>query len=249
MRFGGKTALVVGGNSGIGLACAERLASEGARVIIAGRDAATLASAAQSVGHAAVAVRVDIAASASIEALMAEAHRQFGTLDVLVISAGIGAFVPVRQITEADWDKVHGINLRGVFFTAQKALALMQRGGAIVLVGSIGAEMGITGNMMYATAKAGVRALGRNLAAELVGEGIRVNVVSPGPIETPIIRRNIGLPPEAEHELRKMMIEHVPMHRMGEPQEVAAAVAFLAASEASFITGVDLFVDGGSVSF
>jgi NAD(P)-dependent dehydrogenase (short-subunit alcohol dehydrogenase family) len=102
---------------------------------------------------------------------------------------------------------------------------------------------------MYAAAKAGVRAFGRNLAAELVEDGIRVNVVSPGPIETPLIRRNIGLPPEAEHELRKTMIEHIPMHRMGEPAEVAAAVAFLAADEASFITGTELFVDGGVVSF
>ena len=249
MRFNGKTALVVGGNSGIGHACAERLASEGARVIIAGRNPATLASAAQSVGHGAIAVRTDIADTASIDRLVAETRKNFDTLDVLVVSAGIGAFVPVRQITEADWDTVHGINLRGVFFTAQKVLALMQRGGAIVLVGSIGAEMGIAGNMMYATAKAGVRALGRNLAAELVSEGIRVNVVSPGPVGTPIIRRNIGLPPEAEHELRKLMIANVPMHRMGEPHEVAAAVAFLAASEASFITGVNLFVDGGSISF
>jgi NAD(P)-dependent dehydrogenase (short-subunit alcohol dehydrogenase family) len=240
---------ITGASAGIGRACAERLAGEGARVIIAGRDPATLASAAASVGHDAVAVRTDIADLASIDQLMAETRRHFARLDVLVISAGIGAFVPVRQITAADWDRVHGINLRGVFFAAQKALALMQRGSAIVLVGSIGAEMGIAGNMMYATAKAGVRALGRNLAAELVGEGIRVNVVSPGPVETPIIRRNIGLPPEAEHELRKLMIEHVPMHRMGEPHEVAAAVAFLAADEASFITGVDLFVDGGSVSF
>lgn len=249
MRFSGKTVLVIGGNSGIGLACAQRLASEGGRVIIAGRDPATLASAAATVGHGAEAVRVDVADMASLDHLMSETRRRFGKLDVLVISAGIGGFVPARQITEADWDKLHGINLKGVFFATQKALALMQRDGSIVLIGSIGAVKGIAGNIMYATAKAGVRALGRNLAAELVDEGIRVNVVSPGPVETPLIRRNIGLPPEAEHELRKTMIEHVPMHRMGEPHEVAAAVAFLAASEASFITGIDLFVDGGVVSF
>jgi NAD(P)-dependent dehydrogenase (short-subunit alcohol dehydrogenase family) len=249
MRFSGRTALIVGGNSGIGLACAQRLATEGARVIIAGRDPATLATAITTVGHGAIAVRTDIAEPASIDRLVSETRRHFGTLDVLVVSAGIGAFVPVRQITEADWDQLHGINLKGVFFATQKALALMQRGGSIVLIGSIGAVKGIAGNIMYATAKAGVRAFGRNLAAELVDEGIRVNVVSPGPVETPLIRRNIGLPPEAEHELRKTMIEHVPMHRMGEPHEVAAAVAFLAASEASFITGVDLFVDGGVVSF
>ena len=249
MRFSGKTVLVIGGNSGIGLASAQRLAEEGGRVVIAGRDPATLASAKAAVGHGAEAVRVDVADMASLDHLVSETRRHFGRLDVLVISAGIGGFVPVRQITEADWDQLHGINIKGVFFAAQKALALMQRGGSIVLIGSIGAVKGIAGNIMYATAKAGVRALGRNLAAELVDEGIRVNVVSPGPVETPLIRRNIGLPPEAEHELRKTMIEHVPMHRMGEPHEVAAAVAFLAASEASFITGIDLFVDGGVVSF
>jgi NAD(P)-dependent dehydrogenase (short-subunit alcohol dehydrogenase family) len=249
MRFSGKTVLVIGGNSGIGLACAQRFASEGARVIIAGRDPATLATAVTTVGHGVRAVRTDVADMASLDHLYAEVRQHFGKLDVLFISAGIGAFVPARQITEADWDKVHDINLKGMFFATQKALSLMQRGGAIVLTGSIGAEKGIAGNIMYATAKAGVRALGRNLAAELVDEGIRVNVVSPGPVETPIIRRNIGLPPEAEHELRKTMIAHIPMHRMGEPEEVAAAVAFLAADEASFITGIDLFVDGGVVSF
>jgi NAD(P)-dependent dehydrogenase (short-subunit alcohol dehydrogenase family) len=249
MRFSGKTVLVIGGNSGIGLASAQRFASEGARVIIAGRDPATLASATAAVGHGAAAVRVDVADMASLDHLMAEVRKRFDRLDVLFITAGIGAFVPMRQITEADWDKVHGINLKGMVFAVQKALPLMQRGSANVLTGSIGAEKGIAGNIMYATAKAGVRALGRNLAAEFVDEGIRVNVVSPGPVETPLIRRNIGLPPEAEHELRKTMIEHIPMHRMGEPEEVAAAVAFLAADEASFITGIELFVDGGVVSF
>jgi NAD(P)-dependent dehydrogenase (short-subunit alcohol dehydrogenase family) len=249
MRFSGKTVLVIGGNSGIGLASAQRFAEEGARVIIAGRDPATLASAKAAIGHGAEAVRVDVADMASLDNLMAEVRQRFARLDVLFITAGIGAFVPMRQITEADWDQVHGINLKGMVFAVQKALPLMQRGSSIVLTGSIGAEKGIAGNIMYATAKAGVRAFGRNLAAELVDEGIRVNVVSPGPVETPLIRRNIGLPPEAEHELRKTMIEHIPMHRMGEPKEVAAAVAFLAADEASFITGIELFVDGGVVSF
>jgi NAD(P)-dependent dehydrogenase (short-subunit alcohol dehydrogenase family) len=249
MRFEDKTVLVVGGNSGIGLAAARAFRAEGAGVLIAGRDPATLAAAAASLGDRAAAFRADISRTGEIDALMAAARRQLQRIDVLFVNAGIGAFVPVRDVTEADWDAVHGVNLRGVFFTVQRALPLMGRGGAIVLTGSIGAVKGIAGGSVYASAKAGVRALGRNLAAELVGEGIRVNTVSPGPIETPIIRRNIGLPPEAEHGLRATMIEHVPMRRMGLAEEVATAVLYLASSEASFITGVDLLVDGGLASF
>lgn len=249
MRFSDRAVLVVGGNSGIGLAAARAFCAEGARVLIAGRDAATLESAAASLGERASAFRADISRTGDIDALMAAAAQRLLAIDVLFVNAGIGAFVPVRNVSEADWDAVHGINLRGVFFCVQRALPLMHRGGAIVLTGSIGAAKGIPGGSVYASAKAGVRALGRSLAAELVSEGIRVNTVSPGPIETPIIRRNIGLPPEAEHGLRATMIEHVPMKRMGLPEEVAGAVLYLASQEASFITGVDLFVDGGLASF
>ncbi|PZN29958.1 MAG: short-chain dehydrogenase [Proteobacteria bacterium] len=249
MRFTDKRVLVIGGNSGIGLASARRFAAEGARVAICGRDPQTLAQAATQIGAGTLAVRADIAAVPEIDMLMAEVAGAFGGLDVLFVNAGIGAFVPLRAVTEADWDRVHGVNLRGMFFAVQKAVPLMSRGGAIVLTGSIGAVKGIPGGSVYASAKAGVRALGRSLAAELVHEGIRVNTVSPGPVETPIIRRNIGLPPEAEHELRAQMIANIPMKRMGEPDEVAAAVLFLASDEASFITGVDLYVDGGAASF
>lgn len=249
MRFTDKRVLVIGGNSGIGLASARRFAAEGARVAICGRDPQTLAQAATQIGAGTLAVRADIAAVPEIDMLMAEVAGAFGGLDVLFVNAGIGAFVPLRAVTEADWDRVHGVNLRGMFFAVQKAVPLMGRGGAIVLTGSIGAVKGIPGGSVYASAKAGVRALGRSLAAELVHEGIRVNTVSPGPVETPIIRRNIGLPPEAEHELRAQMIANIPMKRMGEPDEVAAAVLFLASDEASFITGVDLYVDGGAASF
>ncbi len=182
-----------------------------------------------------------------LSALYEAVATRHGRIDVLFVNAGIGTFAPVREITPALWDQVHDINLRGAFFAAQKALPLMGRGSAIVFTGSIGSVLKAPGNTVYAAAKAGLRAVARILACELVGDGIRVNVVSPGPTETPLINRNVGMAPEAVDALRAMMIANTPMRRMGEPEEIARAVLFLASSEASFITGVDLFVDGGVV--
>lgn len=246
MRFNDKVVLVIGGNSGIGLASAQAFAAEGAQVVITGRDAATLATA-QARVPGSLALQADLADLAAQDRVMAAVAERHGRIDVLFVNAGIGTFAPVREITEALWDQVHDINLKGCFFVTQKALALMGHGGAIVFTGSIGAVLGLPGNGVYAAAKAGLRAVARILATELVGEGLRVNVVSPGPIETPILRRNVGMSPEAEHALREQMVAHVPMHRMGEPEEVAKAVLFLASNDASFITGVDLLVDGGVV--
>ncbi|HSV35330.1 MAG TPA: SDR family oxidoreductase [Ramlibacter sp.] len=247
MRFQDKVALVIGGNSGIGLAAAQAFAAEGAQVVITGRDAATLQSAAAAIGPDTLALQADVADLAATDRVMQAVRERHGRIDALLVNAGVGTFAPVREVTEALWDQVHGINLKGSFFAAQKALPLMGRGSAIVFTGSIGSVLALPGNSIYAAAKAGLRAAARILAAELVGEGIRVNVVSPGPTETPILRRNVGMSPEAEHALREQMIANTPMKRMGEPQEIAKAVLFLASSDASFITGVDLFVDGGVV--
>lgn len=247
MRFTDKVAVVIGGNSGIGLAAAKLFAQEGARVAIAGRDARKLEAAASEIGAGTHARQCDIARLEAIDAFMQAVKERFGRIDALVINAGVGTFAPVRQITPELWDQVHAVNLRGCFFAAQKALPLMQRGSAIVFTGSIGAVLGIPGNAVYAAAKAGLRAAARILATELVGEGIRVNVVSPGPTETPLLYRNQGMDDAAVEGLRRQMIANVPMHRMGEPEEVARAILFLASHEASFITGVDLFVDGGCV--
>lgn len=249
MRFTGKVVLIIGGNSGIGRATARAFAAEGGHVTITGRDPKTLHEAQEEMGHGVRAIVSDISDLSALDALMADIKVRDGRIDVLFVNAGIGAFIPVRQVTEREWDQVHSINLKGVFFAVQKALPLMGRGGAIVLTGSIGAVSGIPGNSLYASAKAGLRALGRNFAAELVEEGIRVNVVSPGPVETPIIRRNLGLPPESEHELRRRMTEVSPMKRMGRPEEVAGAVLYLASEEASFVTGIDMLIDGGLASF
>jgi NAD(P)-dependent dehydrogenase (short-subunit alcohol dehydrogenase family) len=248
-RFLGKVAAVIGGNSGIGLATAKAFAAEGARVVITGRDPDTLRSAAREIGHDAVSHRCDIADLRQIEALFARLRADHDRIDVLFVNAGVGAFLPIEAVTEADWDHIQGINLKGVFFTVQHALPLLSKGASIVLTGSIGALKGLPTGSVYAASKAGLRALGRSFAAELVGRGIRVNVVSPGPVETPIIHRTGGLPPEAVPALREQMIANTPMHRMGAPEEVAAAVLFLASDAAAFVTGIDFLVDGGVASF
>ncbi|MDB5684345.1 MAG: putative oxidoreductase [Sphingomonas bacterium] len=246
MRFANKIVLVVGGNSGIGLSAAQGFAAEGATVVITGRDQATLDAAVAGMADA-TAHRADVADPASLDPVIAAVREAHGRIDVLFVNAGIGAFAPVREVTPELWDQVHDVNLRGCFFAVQKALPLIGRGGSIVITGSIGAVLGVPGNAIYAAAKAGLRAVARILATELVGEGIRVNVVSPGPTETPIIHRNVGMDAAAVDSLRQVMIAAVPMKRMGEPSEIARAVLFLASDEASFITGVDLFVDGGCV--
>jgi NAD(P)-dependent dehydrogenase (short-subunit alcohol dehydrogenase family) len=248
-RFHQKNVVVIGGNSGIGLSAARAFAQEGARVVITGRAQETLNSAAQEIGHGAVAIRSDIGDLAQIAQLFTRLATELGHIDVLFVNAGIGAFQPIEKVTEQDWDTLHGINLKGVFFTVQKALPLLGKGTSIVLTGSIGALKGIPTGSVYAASKAGLRALGRCFAAELVGRGIRVNVVSPGPTETPIIGRTAGLPPQAIPAIREQMIRNTPMHRMGTPEEVAAAVLFLASSDSAFVTGTDFLVDGGAASF
>ncbi len=248
-RFNAKNVVIIGGNSGIGLSAARAFAQEGAHVLITGRAEATLRSAAVEIGHGAIAIRSDIGDVAQIRQLFTELTAQLGHIDVLFVNAGIGAFQPIDKVTEQDWDSIHGINLKGVFFTVQQALPLLRKGSAIVLTGSIGALKGIPTGSVYAASKAGLRALGRCFAAELVGKGIRVNVVSPGPTDTPIIGRTAGLPPQAIPAIREQMIRNTPMHRMGTPEEVAAAVLFLASHESAFVTGIDLLVDGGAASF
>jgi NAD(P)-dependent dehydrogenase (short-subunit alcohol dehydrogenase family) len=240
MRFAGKTVVIIGGNSGIGRAAAAAFATEGARLIVCGRDEATLAETAAATG--ARAVRADIADLASLDAFYAG----IDAIHVLVVNAGGGRFIPFPDLTPEDWDEVQQVNLRGCVFAAQKALAKLVDGGAIVFTGSIGSVLAIPGNAAYAASKAGLRAAARVLGAELVSRGIRVNMVSPGPIETPIIQRG-GMSEEQIAGLRAAMIANIPMHRMGEASEVARAILFLASDEASFIAGVDLYVDGGAV--
>ncbi len=243
MRFAGKTVVVLGGNSGIGLAAARAFQAEGARVAITGRNEATLAQVAAASGL--LAVRSDISSVADNRAALADIARELGGIDVLFVNAGVGGFAVVPEVTEEFWDSVHGVNLRGAFFAVQAALPHMRDGGSIVITGSIGALRALPGNVVYAAAKAGLRQVARILAAELLPRRIRVNVVSPGPIETEIFKR--GASREQIEAVRTALGGAVPMKRMGEPEEVARAVLFLASSEASFINGVDLYVDGGTI--
>ncbi|WP_206245309.1 SDR family NAD(P)-dependent oxidoreductase [Novosphingobium terrae] len=246
MRFSGSRAVVLGGNSGIGLACAQALAREGARVRLTGRDPVTVEAAAAGIagaqGHS-----VDIADLAAMEAFYADVAASEGGIDVLVVNAGVGGFAPVDQLEPDYWDAVHAINLRGCVFAMQKAGRLMGKGGAIVVTGSIGGHAFIPGNLAYGAAKAGLALAMRQFAGEYVSRGIRVNMVSPGPVETPLLHRNPGMSEADVAALREQMIAAVPMQRMGRPEEVAAAVLFLASAEASFITAANLMVDGGTL--
>jgi NAD(P)-dependent dehydrogenase (short-subunit alcohol dehydrogenase family) len=243
MRFAGKTVVVLGGNSGIGLAAARAFQAEGGRVAITGRNEATLAQVAAATGM--LAVRSDISSVADSRAALGRIAAQLGGIDVLFVNAGVGGFVAVTEVTEEFWDGVHGVNLRGAFFAVQAALPHLRDGGSIVITGSIGAVHVLTGAAAYAAAKAGLRAVARILAAELAPRRIRVNVVSPGPTETEIFKR--GATAQQIEAVRAYLGSLVPMKRMGQPEEVARAVLFLASEEASFITGVDLNVDGGTL--
>jgi len=246
MRFKDKVVVVLGGNSGIGLAAARAFAAEGAIVRITGRHRETIdAAVAEMPGSRGF--RADIADLKAMDEVYARLGATDGRIDVLYINAGIGGFAALRAITEDAWDQVHAVNLKGCVFALQKALPLMGRGGSVVVTGSIGAHGALEGNGTYAAAKAGLYMAMKVFAKELVAEGIRVNVVSPGPIDTPLLQRNPGMSPDDVATLKELMISNIPMHRMGEADEVAKAVLFLASDDAAFITGANLFVDGGLI--
>jgi len=246
MRFKNKVAVVLGGNSGIGLATARAFAAEGARLVITGRDEKTLNAAAGEIANCR-AVRCDMADLEALDAFYAGVKAQEGRIDCLFVNAGVGGFAPVPEVSTELWDQIMNVNLRGAFFAAQKALPLMGRGGSIVFTGSVGAVLSMVGGSVYAAAKAGLRAVARNMAKELVAEGIRVNNLSPGPTETPLLGRGGHMTQDQMTAVADHLRSVVPMGRMGTPEEIARAVLFLSCDEASFITGIDMYVDGGCV--
>jgi NAD(P)-dependent dehydrogenase (short-subunit alcohol dehydrogenase family) len=243
-RLEGKVALVTGGNSGIGLATAKRLQEEGARVAISGRSKKTLDEAVKTIGNGVVAVQADVSKLTEVDALYTEVSQKLGEIDVLFVNAGVGAFAPLGETTESAYDDMFDINIKGAYFTIQKALPFLSDGASIILNTSVVASKGMAGTSAYAATKAALRSLARTAAAELVGRGIRVNAVAPGPIVTPILGRT-GMPQAAIDEFTASITAQVPMKRFGQPEEVAGAVAFLASQDASYITGVELNVDGG----
>jgi len=247
-RFEGKVALVTGGNSGIGLAVAQGLVDEGARVVIVGRNPETVARSAAELGASAHGVVADTSRLADLDRAVA-ATREFGggRLDVLFANAGIAVFGPLAAATESMWDSMFDINVKGVYFTVQKAAPLMGTGGAIVLNASVAAAKGNPMGSVYGAGKAAVRSFARTIGAELVERGIRVNVVSPGPVETALFERTMN--DEEAAATKAAMLARNPMKRFGTTDEMAAAVLFLASDAASYITGVDLLVDGGLGSF
>jgi NAD(P)-dependent dehydrogenase (short-subunit alcohol dehydrogenase family) len=244
-RLEGKIALVTGGNSGIGLASAQRLHEEGAKVAISGRNQKTLDEAVKIIGKDVLAVQADVVKSGDLDKLFVAVSQKFGKIDVLFANAGIYKFVPFASTSENLYDELFDINAKGVYFTVQKALPFLNDGASIVLNTSVANEIGLVNGSAYAATKAALRSFTRSFAAELVGRGIRVNAVSPGPIETPAGFERSGLSKDAMEEFAKNIIAQVPMKRFGQPSEIAATVAFLASADASYITGAEIAVDGG----
>ena len=244
MKLEGKTAVITGGNSGIGLATARRFVDEGARVALFGRNSETLDAAVAELGDAAIGVVGDVQKLADLDRLCDQVKSVYGSIDYLFVNAGMAQMRPVEAVDEDHFDQLFGVNVRGAYFTAKKVLPLMNDGGSIVFNTSIANQTGNATMSVYSATKAAVRSFARTLSAELVDRGIRVNAVSPGPIETPIFDR-LGLPAEAQQEMADAFAERVPLGRFGRAEEVANAVLFLTSEESSFVVGHELVVDGG----
>lgn len=241
--YEGKTAVVTGGTSGIGLATARLLVSEGARVVVTGRNPKGIAAARAELGERAIVVESDSASLSDIDKLVATVKKELGGVDLLFVNAGIAKFVPLADVTEAGFDETFGINIKGPYFLVQRLAGVIRDGGSVVLNTSVVDEKGFASTSVYAASKAALRSLARTLATELLPRGIRVNAVSPGPITTPIFGK-MDLPPEQLDGMAEQFREMVPMKRFGRAEEVAKAVTFLG-FDATFSTGVELPIDGG----
>jgi NAD(P)-dependent dehydrogenase (short-subunit alcohol dehydrogenase family) len=239
MKLQGKSALVTGGSAGIGLAAARALAAEGAHVYITGRRQEELDAALDKIGPRGTAIRADASNTTDLDHVIRVIREKSGKLDVIVANAGTYEMQMLADVTEASFDKAFDLNVKGVLFTVQKSLEILADGASIVLLGSVGASKGFAGFSVYNATKASVRSFARTWAAELKDRNIRVNVVSPGPIDTP------GFQAFANDEMREGLQNMIPLGRLGMPEDIAKAITFLATADSSFVTGIELFVDGG----
>lgn len=244
-RLTGKTALITGGNGGIGLATAKLFQEHGASVAITGRDPATLDEAQEALGKDALVLRGDISKVADIEAAMEKIGERFGRLDVLFANAGLVNPAPFEAVTEEGFDDTCSINFKGTFFTIQKALPLLSKGSSVIVTTSVSHQMASPNVSVYAASKAAQHSLVRTLAVELIDRGIRVNAISPGPVATPRFGKRWGAPPEAIQAAREAFIRKSPLKRFAEPDEIARVALFLASDDSSYIVGEEIVVDGG----
>jgi NAD(P)-dependent dehydrogenase (short-subunit alcohol dehydrogenase family) len=241
-KLDGKVAVITGANSGIGLASAKRLVDDGAHVFITGRRQGELESAAKEIGRNVTAVQGDVVKTADLDRLYARVKETKGRIDILFANAGVAEGAPLGDVTEDHFDRLFSINVKGLLFTVQKALPLLSDGASVILTGSVVGSKGMPARSVYSATKAAVRSFARTWTTDLKARGIRVNVVSPGPVETQALR---DLTRQNGDGLAAMFRDRVPLGRVGQPEEIAGVVSFLASDESRYITGVELFVDGG----
>lgn len=243
-RLKGKTAVITGGTTGIGLATAKEYLAEGAKVVITGRTDSTLQAAKKELGDGVVVAKSDTSRADDIAKLAEQVRAKFGKVDILFVNAGIAKFAPIEQVDEKHFDEQFNINVKGLYFTVQKFLPILNDGASIILNASIAASMGMATGSVYSATKAAVRSFGRTLAAELAPRRIRVNTISPGPVETPILGK-MGLPQDQLDAFAAQMSQTVALKRFGQPKEIATAAVFLGSNESSFMTGSEMIIDGG----
>jgi NAD(P)-dependent dehydrogenase (short-subunit alcohol dehydrogenase family) len=244
MKLKNKTAIVTGGNSGIGFATAKELIAQGARVLITGRKKDLVDKAAKALGNGTIGLVSDQSKLGDIDALVSKAKDLYGQVDILFINAGVAKFVPFDQVSENQFDETMDVNFKGAFFTLQKFLPLLNEGASVTFLSSINAFTAMPNTAVYAPSKAALNSLARTAAYELAARKIRVNAINPGPIATPIFDK-IGLSKEAITEFSEVMQKRIPLKRFGQPEEVGKLVAFISSDDASFITGVEYNIDGG----
>jgi NAD(P)-dependent dehydrogenase (short-subunit alcohol dehydrogenase family) len=244
MKLQNKIAVITGGNSGIGLATAQEFKAQGARVIIIGRNAEAIAKAAKEIGGDTLGVTADVSRVADLDRAFQTIREKAGRVDVLFVNAGIAKFAPLADSSEALFDEITGANFKGAYFTVQRALPLLSEGASVVFTSTTAVHFGMPGASVYAAGKAALNSLAKTLAVELAAKKIRVNVVSPGPIVTPIFGK-MGMAKEAMDQVAAGILAQVPLARFGESAEIAKAVTYLASADSAYVSGTELLVDGG----